>query len=74
MFMQLKIPHLLFLESKKTLLPVVGKDYFYVPKDLGVLCPFTSEPIEIPNKDHNSVVKISSRDDRMYKTIKEFIL
>ena len=74
-FIEMQIPYLIFLESKKTFLPVVGKDYFYVPKEFGLLCPVHSESRthQISGKDHNSVQRIQQKDEEMYKIIVEFI-
>ena len=50
----MKIPYKIFLESQKTNLRVVGKSYFTVPPEMGIIEPEKLESYKvIPNKNHN---------------------
>ena len=55
-FLDLAIPYKVFLESKKTKLPVVGLSYFTVPPEMGILDQNDEERhLVIPKKNHNEV-------------------
>lgn len=52
----LKIPYKCLLESEKTLLKIVGKSYFYVPFECGVIEPDNKETWKVlEGKSHNNV-------------------
>jgi len=55
-FLDLKIPYLCLAESEKTLLPIVGKKYFYVPPDCAILEKDKPETFKvIQGKTHGTV-------------------
>ena len=73
-FRSLKIPYLCLLESKKTLLRVVGKEYFYVEPECGILEPEKQSTWAIlEDKNHGNVQRAASRDDKLYQFVKDFI-
>ena len=67
----MQIPYKIFLESKKTNLPVVGKSYYTVPPEMGIIEPENEDSfIVIPNKNHNQVQKVKSKEETLYKETK----
>ena len=53
-FLDLKVPHLIFTESKKTMLPVVGLSFWFVRPEMALLNE-DSQSVSIEEKDHNQV-------------------
>jgi len=60
-FLKLNIPYFVYLESKKTFLPAVGRSYWTVRPEMGRLEVEKSKMIE--GKNHSMVSKIKNRDE-----------
>eukprot|EP00347_Sterkiella_histriomuscorum_P022197 403331334 len=70
----LNIPYKILIEEKKTLLRLIGKDYFYVPFDCGVIEPHKQNTFRLMHgKSHGDVQQAIDKQDQTFIETKQFI-
>ena len=73
-FKKENIPYMAFVESERTKMHLVGKSYFFVRPEQGVIDSGDSANSKmIEGKDHVRLAKVKDSNDEMLIEIKDFI-